>query len=43
MAMARKIIHVIRERRDDPMMDILGGTWLVTLLFGMLHLPSLFV
>jgi hypothetical protein len=39
--MARKIIRAARSWEDDPLLDILGGTWLVALLLGLLHLPAL--
>ncbi|UWQ20287.1 hypothetical protein [Jannaschia sp. W003] len=28
-------------RRDDAVLDVLGGVWLVTLLLGLLNLPAL--
>jgi hypothetical protein len=27
--------------RDDRIVDLLGGVWLVLLMLGLLHLPSL--
>ncbi|WP_298431758.1 hypothetical protein [uncultured Jannaschia sp.] len=39
--MARKIIRTVTRIEREPVTDILGGIWLVTLVMGLLHLPSL--
>ncbi|WGH78525.1 hypothetical protein [Jannaschia ovalis] len=39
--MARKIIRTVRRIERDPVTDVLGGVWLVTLLLGLLNLPAL--
>ncbi|WP_259913462.1 hypothetical protein [Jannaschia sp. M317] len=39
--MARKIRKTIRRVEREPLTDILGGVWLVTLMLSLLHLPAL--
>ncbi|MEL6585174.1 MAG: hypothetical protein AAFY65_04610 [Pseudomonadota bacterium] len=39
--MARKLINTLSRVEREPVTDILGGVWLVTLLLSLLHLPSL--
>ncbi len=38
--MARKIKKTLVRIERDPLTDILGGVWLVTLMMSLLHLPS---
>lgn len=40
--MARKIRESIARFEREPVTDILGGVWLVTLMLSLLHLPMLF-
>lgn len=39
--MARKIRRTLTRIEREPLTDILGGVWLVTLLLSLLHLPAL--
>ena len=39
--MAQKLQGIWRRVERDPVMDVLGGVWLVTLLASLLHLPLL--
>ncbi|PWJ20415.1 hypothetical protein [Jannaschia seohaensis] len=34
----RKTFHLLKQ---EPVFDVLGGVWLVTLLLSLLHLPAL--
>lgn len=38
--MVRKIKNTFARIEREPVGDILGGVWLVTLLLSLLHLPS---
>lgn len=35
-----QITKMMRRAPDTLALDVLGGVWLVTLVMGMLHLPS---
>lgn len=39
--MARTIRKTLDAIGGEPVTDVLGGVWLVTLTFGLLHLPVL--
>lgn len=39
--MVRSIAAALTRTRDEPLTDILGGIWLVTVLFGLMQLPTL--
>jgi len=40
--MARKLASAAyRLRHDDAVLDVIAGVWLVTLLMGLLNLPTL--
>lgn len=39
--MAHRIKTSLTRLRHEPLVDILGGIWLVTLMLSLLHLPSL--
>ncbi|WP_371153468.1 hypothetical protein [Jannaschia sp. 2305UL9-9] len=39
--MARKIKDKISQFEREPLTDVLGGVWLVTLMLSLLHLPTL--
>ena len=40
--MARHTARIARViRREEAVLDVLGGVWLVTLLLGLLNLPAL--
>lgn len=41
--MARKTKTLLARIEDAPLTDVLGGVWLVTVLLGLLHLPSVIV
>ena len=41
--MARRIKSKLSRIEREPLTDILGGVWLVTLMLSLLHLPSFFV
>lgn len=38
--MARKMIRTLTRIEREPVTDILGGIWLVTLMLGLLNLPA---
>lgn len=40
--MAQAIRRHAAALRDDRMVDLLGGAWLVSLTVGLLYLPALF-
>ncbi|WP_281493888.1 hypothetical protein [Jannaschia sp. S6380] len=39
--MARKVLNVLTRIEREPVTDVLGGIWLVTLMVSLLHLPSI--
>ena len=39
--MARTLKTSLTRLSDEPLGDILGGIWLVTVMLGLLNLPSL--
>ncbi|CTQ32992.1 hypothetical protein [Jannaschia rubra] len=41
--MTHKIKTTLNRVEAEPVMDVLAGVWLVTLLLSLLHLPSLVV
>ncbi|WP_280652834.1 hypothetical protein [Jannaschia formosa] len=38
--MARRFTKTVEFLAEEPVLDVLGGIWLVTLLVGLLHLPT---
>ena len=40
--MIRKVRKTFARIDPEPLTDILGGVWLVTLMLSFLHLPALF-
>jgi hypothetical protein len=40
--MARTVRRTARLIREEPLFDVLGGVWLVTLLLALMHLPALY-
>jgi hypothetical protein len=39
--MARKFFRTVARIEREPVTDVLGGIWLVTLLLGLMNLPAL--